>query len=298
MLAAPSEAGATSPATSRPICPCSRWPTCSGCQLRTGGCSIDWSNRVIGWQDTDYAVSATVRRVAVPRTWRARAIALRPEPGPDGRMPDPRTREGMPDLYAYARCSGERQAADPGDDIMSILMAQARRRRRRRPRSHRGVREPLLAVRRGRQRDPAQRRSPAGCSRCWGIRRRSGLRASRTAPRRGRGDAALVDAGHGVPPHPATDVDRARRPDPGRRQGRRVVLVGQPGRARLRRPDRFDVGRAPNAPALRPRSALLPRRPPRPGADARAVRRAAPPDRRAWIDGGAGAACGRTSSAA
>jgi cytochrome P450 len=39
-------------------------------------------------------------------------------------MPDPRSRAGMPDLYAYAAGLGERKRADPGDDVMSILMAQ------------------------------------------------------------------------------------------------------------------------------------------------------------------------------
>ena len=55
---------------------------------------------------------------------RAAALAVRPSPGPDGRMPDPRTRAGMPDLYPYAAGLGERKRAVPGDDVMSILMAQ------------------------------------------------------------------------------------------------------------------------------------------------------------------------------
>jgi cytochrome P450 len=87
------------------------------------GLLYDWSNRVIGWQDPDYAVSATFDPSGGTDLARA-ALALRPEPDADGRMPDPRTREGMPDLYAYAAALGERKRADPGDDIMSILMAQ------------------------------------------------------------------------------------------------------------------------------------------------------------------------------
>jgi cytochrome P450 len=87
------------------------------------GLLYDWSNRVIGWQDPDYAVSATFdpeRGTDIARS----AIALRPSPDGEGRMPDPRSRAGMPDLYAYAAALGERKRALPGDDVMSILMAQ------------------------------------------------------------------------------------------------------------------------------------------------------------------------------
>ncbi len=84
---------------------------------------FDWSNRVIGWQDEDYATSAAfdpARGSAL-----AREVApLRPRPGPDGRMPDPRSREGMPDLYAYAHLLGREKRARPGADVMSILMTQ------------------------------------------------------------------------------------------------------------------------------------------------------------------------------
>jgi cytochrome P450 len=52
------------------------------------------------------------------------ALALRPVPGSDGRMPDPRTRDGMPDLYAYAHLLAEEKRRRPGDDMMSILLAQ------------------------------------------------------------------------------------------------------------------------------------------------------------------------------
>ncbi|MGW4523038.1 cytochrome P450 [Amycolatopsis sp. NPDC004378] len=81
----------------------------------------DWSNRVIGYQDAEYAVSATVSEADVTDLARA-ALAVRPSPGPDGSMPDPRTRAGMPDLYAYANALGDYKRSHPGDDVMSNLM--------------------------------------------------------------------------------------------------------------------------------------------------------------------------------
>jgi cytochrome P450 len=83
----------------------------------------DWSNRVIGWQDPDYATSAAFDGTGGTAMARA-AMAVRPSPGPDGRMPDPRTRAGMPDLYAYARLLAEDKRRSPGQDVMSVLLAQ------------------------------------------------------------------------------------------------------------------------------------------------------------------------------
>lgn len=84
---------------------------------------FDWSNRVIGFQDPDYATSAAFDP-ATGTDLARQALALRPEPDAEGRMPDPRTREGMPDLYAYAHLLGTAKRADPGEDVMSILLAQ------------------------------------------------------------------------------------------------------------------------------------------------------------------------------
>ena len=84
---------------------------------------FDWSNRVIGWQDPDYATSSHFDGTGGTPMARA-AIALRPAPGPDGRMPDPRTRAGMPDLYEYARLLAEEKRRSPGSDVMSILLAE------------------------------------------------------------------------------------------------------------------------------------------------------------------------------
>jgi cytochrome P450 len=84
---------------------------------------FDWSNRVIGYQDPDYASSASFDpSTGTPMA--RQAAALRPRPGPDGRLPDPRTREGMPDLYAYAHLLAQDKRRRPGDDVMSILLAQ------------------------------------------------------------------------------------------------------------------------------------------------------------------------------
>jgi cytochrome P450 len=84
---------------------------------------FDWSNRVIGYQDPDYATSASFDPASGTPMARE-AHALRPVPDASGQMPDPRTREGMPDLYAYAHLLAEHKRRHPGDDVMSILLAQ------------------------------------------------------------------------------------------------------------------------------------------------------------------------------
>ncbi|MCP2257626.1 Cytochrome P450 [Streptoalloteichus tenebrarius] len=83
----------------------------------------DWSNRVIGYQDHEYAVSAAFDPAGATPMARD-ALALRPQPDARGRMPDPRTRSGMPDLYAYAHELGEHKRRHPGEDVMSVLMRQ------------------------------------------------------------------------------------------------------------------------------------------------------------------------------
>jgi cytochrome P450 len=83
---------------------------------------FDWSNRVIGYQDHEYALSARAGEGSTELA--KRAIALRPKPDAHGRLPDQRTRAGMPDLYAYAHDLGEYKRRNPGDDIMSNLMRE------------------------------------------------------------------------------------------------------------------------------------------------------------------------------
>lgn len=84
---------------------------------------FDWSNRVIGYQDPDYASSAAFDlEQGTPMA--REALRLRPRPDAEGRLPDPRTREGMPDLYAYAHLLAEEKRRRPGTDVMSILLAQ------------------------------------------------------------------------------------------------------------------------------------------------------------------------------
>ena len=84
---------------------------------------FDWANRVIGYQDPEYAVSSKFddrRGSDIAR----QAVSLRPKPDTNGRMPDPRTRDGMPDLYHYAHLLARQKRESPQDDIMSLLLKQ------------------------------------------------------------------------------------------------------------------------------------------------------------------------------
>ncbi len=84
---------------------------------------FDWSNRVIGYQDPDYASSAEFDLAGGTAIARE-ALRHRPSPAADGSMPDPRTRDGIPDLYAYAHLLAHEKRRRPGNDLMSILLAQ------------------------------------------------------------------------------------------------------------------------------------------------------------------------------
>lgn len=85
------------------------------------GLLYDWSNRVIGYQDADYAHSDSFDPATGTDMARA-ALALRPKTDPKGDMPDPRTRAGLADMYAYAHALAEAKRAQPGDDIVSLLL--------------------------------------------------------------------------------------------------------------------------------------------------------------------------------
>lgn len=78
----------------------------------------DWANRVIGYQDTDYAGLSTADAEALSPLGRA-ALAERPASmtRPDGRPVNPRSRAGLADMYAYAHgLAGATVAADADAD--------------------------------------------------------------------------------------------------------------------------------------------------------------------------------------
>ena len=84
---------------------------------------FDWANRVIGYQDPDYAVSAAFDQASGSAIARE-ALKRRPKPDASGNMPDPRSRAGMDDLYRYAHLLADYKRGNPGDDVMSILLEQ------------------------------------------------------------------------------------------------------------------------------------------------------------------------------
>ena len=83
----------------------------------------DWASRVIGYQDEEYAAIDVTDRAAATPMARA-ALAVRPRRDAWGRMPNPRTRSGIADLYAYAERLAAFRRRHPGDDVMSILLQQ------------------------------------------------------------------------------------------------------------------------------------------------------------------------------
>lgn len=85
---------------------------------------FDWSNRVIGYQDEEYASSDAFDPThATDMARRSREIRAQIQPDADGRMPDPRSREGLADMYAYAHDLAQYRREHPGDDVVSILLA-------------------------------------------------------------------------------------------------------------------------------------------------------------------------------
>jgi cytochrome P450 len=90
------------------------------------GLLYDWSNRVIGYQDADYAYSDTFDPATGTALARA-ALAHRPEPDDNGNLPDPRSRAGLADMYAYAHALATHRRANPAPeadrDVLSLLLA-------------------------------------------------------------------------------------------------------------------------------------------------------------------------------
>ena len=84
---------------------------------------FDWASRVIGFMDEEYAAIDSVPGEDATPMARA-ALGVRPRPDADGRMPDPRSRGGIPDLYAYAHELAAYKRRHPGEDVMSILLQQ------------------------------------------------------------------------------------------------------------------------------------------------------------------------------
>ncbi len=95
-----------------------------GVPISDRGLLFDWSNRVIGYQDPDYAASSTFRP-GQGSPMAERALAARPQPDARGRLPNPRSRAGMADLYAYARELATWKRTEPGEDVMSLLLGLA-----------------------------------------------------------------------------------------------------------------------------------------------------------------------------
>jgi cytochrome P450 len=84
----------------------------------------DWANRVIGYQDVDYAVSdAFDPAAATPMAAAAHQHRVVPgSPRPDGRPYDPRSREALVDMFAYAHALAAWKREREGDDVMSVLL--------------------------------------------------------------------------------------------------------------------------------------------------------------------------------
>lgn len=69
------------------------------------GLLLDWTRRVIGYQDPDEAAPA--------------------ETGPDGRPADPRSPAMLQDMFAFARELAAHKRRHPGDDVMTTLASDA-----------------------------------------------------------------------------------------------------------------------------------------------------------------------------
>ena len=205
------------------------------------GLLYDWSNRVIGYQDADYATSDSFDPATGSDMARA-ALALRPQPDDSGALPDPRTRAGMADMYAYAQALAEFRRREPGDDIVSLLMhaefdGTAL--------TNDEFETTLLPVRRRWQRDAAQRhpRGRAVADREPGPIRTAVTR-TRAARRRCRRVTAFLATGHPLSANGHHHYPGWRAGHRRRRQGGCLSPGGQSGSQRIR-------GSSPARPAPR-----------------------------------------------
>lgn len=82
----------------------------------------DWANRVIGYQDADYAGLSTADAEALSPLGRS-ALAARPTSTtrPDGRPVNPRSRAGLADMYAYAHGLTTGDHRDSGGIVGRLL---------------------------------------------------------------------------------------------------------------------------------------------------------------------------------
>ncbi len=83
----------------------------------------DWANRAIGYQDPDYAQSASFDP-SLGTDMAREAFKHRPQPNSQGIMPDPRSRHGMDDLYCYAHLLANYKREKPSEDVISTLLTQ------------------------------------------------------------------------------------------------------------------------------------------------------------------------------
>lgn len=84
----------------------------------------DWSSRVIGYQDEEYAELSTADVEALSPIGR---MAMKKRPTsltrPDGRPMNPRSRVALADMFAYAHALAEAKRDTPGTDVMSRMLA-------------------------------------------------------------------------------------------------------------------------------------------------------------------------------
>ena len=140
-------------------------------------------------------------------------------------------------LFQYGLALAQDRLDNPRDDITTALMQAEVETKRQAPPHHGRARLVLPAARRRGQRDDPQRDQPRHATRSRTTPTSAKLWTAdfeARLPHRGRGDRALGDARDPLPPH--RDARRRdRRPgDQGGREGRDVLQLGQPRRARVR----------------------------------------------------------------